>query len=289
MSPAEVADMFQIFGECNEDWVEAEARFKVKESKKEKNKWMEGWFTRQQLLDKHGQDEEFVDGIIRNKLKNPKTWMPHPDYPESEQHRLYKAVDYISAFTEHEKEASKTMSQTAALEQATVMPLLSTFQMPLDQHGPSSSSSGPLAIQDGPGLDTATTPGQVAKPPELIAFEKAQQEKAEKLAKRKAELEAHKALPATQASKWEKMMGKNCNDCTGVIADIQGSKCPAEVKTKHVKEFRAMLKKLNAMRSSLTDCTDEEATIQRVAAAPVLEVEYKVAIKQWKKVLKVVG
>ena len=228
---------------------------------------MDGWFTRPQLLDKHNQDEVFVDGVIRSKLKNPKTWMPHPDNPESEAHRLYKAMDYITASTEHEKESSKTINQTAALEQATVMPLLSTFQMPLEQSGPSSSSSaGTLAIQDAE-LAAATSPA--GKSPEMLAFEKAQQERAEKLAKRKAEAEALRALPETQAKKWEKMMGKHCNDCKSYITDIQSSNCPVDVKAKNVKEFRAMLKRLTTMRASLTGCATEEAR-QLVTEAPGL-------------------
>ena len=287
MSSAEVADIVQIFGDCNEDWVEAECVLEARETKREKNTFMEGWFTKQQLLDKHNQDTEFVDGVIRNKLKNPKLWMPHPDFPESEAQRLYKAVDYISAAAEQENEVSKNISQKVALEQATVMPLLSTFQMPLGHHGPSASSSaGALALQDAP-LATSI-PSVMDKSPELLAFEKAQQEKAETLAKRKAEAEALKALPETQANNWEKVMGKHCNDCKGLIIDIQSSNCPADVKADHVKKFRGILKLLTGMRTRLADCTAQDA-VQLVKDAPALGVDFKTALKKWKKVSNLLG
>ena len=235
----------------------------------------QGWFTRHQLLDKYNQDEVFVDGVIQQKLKNPKLWMAHPDNPGSEAHRLYKAVDFISETTDKEKEVSKTISQGAALEQATVMPLLSTFRMPLANSNFSSSSSlDRLAIQDaGPQkLDQTAPDAQQGKSPEMLAFEAAQKLKTDKLAARKAEAERLKALPATQAKKWENVLGKHCNDCKGYVADIQSSKCPDDVKTNNVKDFRAMLKRLVTARSSLQTCETNAETEQLIADAPALEV-----------------
>jgi len=292
MPAAEVADICQIFGEVNEDWLEAEARIEARESTKELDRMRQGWFTRHQLLDKYNQDEVFVDGVIQQKLKNPKLWMAHPDNPGSEAHRLYKAVDFISETTDKEKEVSKTISQGAALEQATVMPLLSTFRMPLANSNLSSSSSlDRLAIQDaGPQkLDQTAPDAQQGKSPEMLAFEAAQKLKTDKLAARKAEAERLKALPATQAKKWENVLGKHCNDCKGYVADIQSSKCPDDVKTNNVKDFRAMLKRLVTARSSLQTCETNAETEQLIADAPSLEVEFKSLIKKWKKVNKLLG
>ena len=292
MPAAEVADIFQIFGEVNEDWLEAEARIEARESTKELDRMRQGWFTRQQLLDKYNQDEVFVDGVIQQKLKNPKLWMAHPDNPGSEAHRLYKAVDFISETTDKEKEVSKTISQGAALEQATVMPLLSTFRMPLaNSIFLSSSFLDRIAIQDaGPQkLDQTAPDAQQGKSPEMLAFEAAQKLKAEKLAARKAEAERLKALPATQAKKWENVLGKHCNDCKGYVADIQSSKCPDDVKTNNVKDFRAMLKRLVTARSSLQTCESAYETQQLITDTPALEVEFKSLIKKWKKVNKLLG
>ena len=275
----------QIFTEAGEDWAEAEIEIEARESKKKKNRWMEGWFTRAQLLAKHNSDEEFVDGIIRQKLKNPKLWMPHPDNPESEAHRLYKALDFISEGTEQEKEATKKIGMNSTLEQAAVMPMLSTLSVPdVWGPGPSSSSSATLAITDVDKSDAATAVAGI--PEELLQLQKAQQAKAEKLLKRKAEQEALKALPTTKAKKWETQMGKQINDCTGYIAELQSSKqYPEDVKKQYVKEFRAELKGMSAMREQLQAATAESA-VQLVVDAPVLEVQFKDLIKKWKRVAK---
>ena len=268
-----------------EDQIIKEIEIEARESKKEKNRWMDGWFTRAQLLAKHNSDEEFVDGIIRQKLKNPKLWMPHPDNPESEAHRLYKALDFISEGTEQEKEATKKIVMNSTLEQAAVMPMLSTLSVPdVWGPGPSSSSSATLAITDGDKSDAATAVAAI--PEELLQLQKAQQAKAEKLAKRKAEQEALKALPTTKAKKWETQMGKQINDCTGYIAELQSSKqYPEDVKKQYVKEFRAELKGMSAMREQLQAATAESA-VQLVVDAPVLEVQFKDLINKWKRVAK---
>ena len=282
---SQITEYFHIFIEADEDWAKAEIEIEARESKKEKSKWMDGWFTRAQLLAKHNDDEEFVDGIIRQKLNNPKLWMPHPDNPESEAHRLYKALDFISEGTEQDKEATKTIVMNSTLEQAAVMPMLSTWSVPdVGCAGPSSSSSATLAITDVDKSDAATAVPGI--PEELLQLQKAQQAKAEKLAKRKAEQEALKALPTTQAKKWEKQMGKQINDCTGYIAELQSSKqYPEDVKKQYVKEFRAELKGMSAMREQLQAATAESA-VQLVVDAPVLEVQFKDLVKKWKKVAK---
>ena len=161
--------------------------------------------------------------------------MPHPDNPESEAHRLYKALDFISEGTEQEKEATKKIVMNSTLEQAAVMPMLSTWSVPdVGCAEPSSSSSATLAITNVDKSDAATAVPGI--PEELLQPQKAQQAKAEKLAKRKAEQEALKALPTTKAKKWETQMGKQINDCTGYIAELQSSKqYPEDVKKQYVK------------------------------------------------------
>ena len=81
-------------------------------------------------------------------------------------------------------------------------------------------------------------------------------------------------------------MGKQINDCTGYIAELQSSKqYPEDVKQQYVKEFRAHLKGMSATREHLQAATAESA-VQLVVDAPVLEVQFKDLIKKWKRVAK---
>ena len=91
-----------------------------------------------------------------------------------------------------------------------------------------------------------------------------------------------------QAKKWDKMMSKHANDCKSYIAEIGSSNCPDEIKSYHGKLFRPMLKQCSSMKAALHDCT-EEAAVQLVTQAPVLEVDFKSLIKTWKKVDHLLG
>ena len=81
-------------------------------------------------------------------------------------------------------------------------------------------------------------------------------------------------------------MGKQINYCTDYIAELQSSKQhPEDVKKQYVKNIRAELKGMSAMREQLQAATAESA-VQLVVDAPVLEVQFKDLIKKWKRVAK---
>ena len=77
--------------------------------------------------------------------------MAHPDNPESADHRLYRALDYIADSKAEEKEQSKKLSLTSNLEQGAAVAVASTFTALTDPMAskPALPSSAPLAIKDG--------------------------------------------------------------------------------------------------------------------------------------------
>lgn len=250
---------------------------------------MDGWFTRTQLMEKHGQDAEFVDGIIRQKLKKSKMWMAHQDNPESEAHRLYRALDFIADSNGKSHETEKKLTLKTVLEQGAVVPMVSTFSGTASLTSPPAlqaalpASAEQLSIRDGfmGGVGHGKTPEQ-----EL--FEKKEKDKAEKLAARKAEADRIMCLPETQAKKWVGQIAKQINDCNGMIAECQGPKCAEYVKNGYLKDFRREFKALGDLREQLKAATADDAP-QLIIDAPAAEVAYKTRVKQWRKVCKALG
>ena len=50
------------------------------------------------------QEINFIKKPYLNPTLHPKLWMAHPDNPESEKHRLYRALDYMNDSKADEKE-----------------------------------------------------------------------------------------------------------------------------------------------------------------------------------------
>ena len=286
-SPQTVREYLQIYGECDEDWALVEIAVEARESKLERSLWMDGWFTRKQLLEKHNQDEAFVDGIIKEKLKSPGLWMAHPDNPASEAHRLYRALDYIADSRVHDKEQTKKLSMTAALDQGGVAAVSPLFLSPQASHT-NLPGHTPLALTDAEATESYQPKVETDQEKALREFQAKELEKAEKLAAKKAENQRIKELPETQAAKWVKQLDKQLRECRGLLASIGKSDAPAETKKSFTKEFKAEHKAMEQMRDQLKASTPEEA-VPLIQEAPALEVQFKGAMKRWKKVAKVLG
>ena len=133
------AKYFAVYAseEVNENWAEMEFRVNIKEAKREEQLHGKSWFTKADLLEKHHQDQAFVNSIVERKTKVGE-WTPRPDEPISVDHRLYYCFDFMRGQRAKEREASKEHEFRKSLGQEAAAALQGSIQ---DVHFTSATES----------------------------------------------------------------------------------------------------------------------------------------------------